>query len=317
MGKLTIITPGPLTTVQDGGRYGYMKDGFTASGAADKTAMAVANLLCGNDKNAALLEMTLMGATVEFDSRAVIAVTGADMSPTLNGSAIESYAAVEVKPGDRLACGFATVGCRGYLAVSGGIDVPAVMGSRSTALKYGVGGFEGRKLKAGDVLTHFEHAKLDKLTANLDKRKIERSTTSTPTILRAVLGPQDDMFTDSAKSTLKSTEYTVTPDSDRMGIRLDGSPLETHSGSDIISDGIVCGCIQVPKSGMPIILGVDCQTTGGYAKIATVCSFDMPKAAQLKPGDKLKFELITVDEAQKLHKAHAKEIDRLAKKMRV
>jgi len=317
MGNITITVPGPLTTVQDMGRYGNRATGFTSSGVCDKHAAAAANILCGNDINAAVLEMTLMGVTCTFDSECLIALTGADMTPKLNGEAIECCRAVAVKGGDTLALGFAVKGCRGYLAVSGGIDVPEVMGSRSTALKYGVGGHEGRKLKAGDVLPYAEHPKLAKILAKYDKRITDKSEFGSPAIVYAVYGPQDDMFTDAAKQAFESSEYTVTPDSDRMGIRLDGTPLETVNGSDIISDGIVPGCIQVPKTGLPIILGADCQTTGGYAKIAAVCTFSLPTIAQLKPGEKLRFKVLTIEEAQKMSIKYEKEIQKLAKKMRV
>jgi len=317
MGNITITVPGPLTTVQDMGRYGNRATGFTSSGVCDRYAAAAANLLCGNDINAAVLEMTLMGVTCTFDSDCVIAVAGADMTPKLNGEAIESYCAIAVKSGDTLALGFAVKGCRGYLAVSGGIDVPEVMGSRSTALKYGVGGHEGRKLKAGDVLPYAEHPKLEKLLSKCGKRTVLIPEQESPAEVYAVYGPQDDMFTDAAKQAFETSEYTVTPDSDRMGIRLDGTPLETVSGSDIISDGIVPGCIQVPKTGLPIILGADCQTTGGYAKIAAVCTFSLPTIAQLKPGEKLRFKALTIEEAQKMSIKYEKEMQKLARKMRV
>ena len=163
MANITITVPGPLTTVQDLGRFGSRATGFTSSGVCDARSAVIANLLCGNDRNAAVLEMTLMGVTAQFDSDCVIALAGADMTPKLNGEAVSNYKAIAVKAGDTLALGFAVKGCRGYLAVSGGIAVPEVMGSRSTALKYGVGGLEGRKLKAGDVLPIGTYDKLEKL----------------------------------------------------------------------------------------------------------------------------------------------------------
>lgn len=311
MGNIEIISSGPLTTIQDGGRYGYRSIGFSCSGAVDAEAAAAANLLAGNSADSALLEMTLTGVTASFDFDCVIAITGADMLPELNGVPIENYRAVAVGAGDVLKLGFAASGCRGYIAVNGALDVPAVMGSRSTALKYGVGGFCGRKLRAGDVIgVSSVHA-----VREPDKRRVEPPVQRS--FVYAVYGPQDDMFTAEAKRAFESCEYTLTPDSDRMGARLSGDKLETLNGSDIISDGIVPGSVQVPKSGMPIILLSDCQTTGGYAKIATVCSFSLPVAAQKKPGERLRFKLITVNEAQTRKIAYQKYWAKLAKELRV
>ena len=292
--KLHILNPGPLTTVQDRGRFGYMAYGIGSSGAMDQAAYETANALVGNRNGEAALEATLLGPTVQFDGDCVIALTGADMGAQLDGVPLETYCSHSVRAGQTLAMSVAKTGCRGYLAVSGGVDVPVVMGSRSTNLKCQLGGLEGRALKRGDVLEaaggiHSAHKK----TAV----KPELSQTVT---VRVIPGPQDDLFTKKGLKTLWENPYTVSSSSDRMGLRLDGPAVETVSGSDIVSDGIALGAIQVTSAGQPIILMADRQTTGGYAKAGTVCSVDLPKLAQLKPGGIVHMKPITVQEAQRL-----------------
>ena len=193
--------------------------------------------------------------------------------------------------------GYAKTGCRGYLAVQGGFDVPLVMGSRSTNLKCQLGGYEGRPLKAGDVLLV-----PDESNSTIMDRKRRRPVYGQEITVRVIPGPQADYFTAQGYRTLWEQPFSVSPKSDRMGLRLDGPTIETVGGSDIVSDGIALGSIQVTSGGQPIILLADRQTTGGYAKIGTVCSFDIPKLAQLKPGGIIHFEEITVEAAQRLLK---------------
>lgn len=297
--SIQINFPGPLTTVQDLGRNGYKKDGFGTSGVMDRRAAITANRLVGNDDNAAVLETTVFGFKATVLDRTVICLTGATFPCKLNGAPMPMNTAIEVFPGDTLDMGVATVGCRGYLAVRGGFDVPVVMGSRSTNLKCRVGGFQGRKLSAGDILPVCPAPKMDK--SKLSSFAVTPYFGNRVTV-RAVLGPQSDRFSQSAIDTFFSSEYTVTPQSDRMGVRLNGAPVLAEKGVDIISDGIVFGNVQVPKSGRPILLLADCQTTGGYAKIATVISADLPTLGQLRPGDKISFKACTVEEAQKIYK---------------
>ena len=303
---MIIRQPGPLSTVQDLGRTGCQSLGFPVSGAMDTRALRIGNLLLGNPENAAAVEMTMAGMTVEFTSAAIIALTGADMAATLNGEPLPPWTAVYVHKGDTLACGAAVTGLRGYLCVAGGIDVPEVLGSRSTSLKVGLGGFEGRKLKAGDWIGYFGALE------NTAGRSYTPDTYPDSVVLRAVPGPQDDMFTEKGLDTFFGSVYTVTPESDRMGIRLDGPAIETKKTSDIISDGIGPGSVQIPASGKPIILAADRQTTGGYAKIAAVCSADLWRLAQARPGTKITFERITLAAAQKLYARAEKEYRRLA-----
>ena len=237
-----------------------------------------------------------MGPQLKFETDEVIAVTGGDLSPTLDGQPVPSYAALAVKAGQTLRFGAPKAGCRAYIAFAGGLDIPLVMGSRSTYMKAAIGGFEGRKLQKGDALGL--RAPVAGY-ANLHQRAIAPEFVPRPVYtLRVVLGPQDDAFTPEGVATFLSSEYTVTNEFDRMGCRMDGPAIQHKNGGDIISDGIAFGAIQVPGSGKPILMGADRQTTGGYTKIATVISADFRLLAQLKAGDKVRFEAVSVQAAQ-------------------
>lgn len=304
--SIKIINAGMLSTIQDGGRFGVMKYGFTQSGAMDSKAMSTANILVGNEPECAVIETTLLGITAEFTENTVIALSGGDFSAAINGTPIKRNKAYAVNAGDTLAMSYAKSGVRGYLAVSGGFDVPEVMGSRSTNLKSQIGGFFGRKLAAGDIINTFAPIITDTTGRELPEETYENSIT-----LRAVLGPQDYMFTDEDINTFFSCEYKITQQADRMGIRLDGEPLKGKGSMDIVSDGIVFGSVQVPKNGMPIILAADRQTTGGYAKIATIISADRHLIAQARPGGTIKFAQVSVKEAQKIAKQEQKALKKL------
>lgn len=296
---IRVLKAGMLTTVQDLGRNGYQSQGFSVAGVMDVRSFKIANLLLDNPENEAVLEFTLIGPTLQFTSDTIIAITGGDFQPTINGEPAPMYTALYMKRGDILKFGSARTGSRGYIAFSSYLDIPVVMGSRCTNLKSKIGGYKGRKLKDEDYigfrikrryLPFFLSRKLD-----LDEFDEEEVT------LRVVMGPQDDMFTKQGIHTLLSETYTVTSDFDRMGCRLEGPFIASKNGSDIISDGIAFGSIQVPAHGKPIILLADRQTTGGYAKIATVATVDIPKLVQRKTDHKIRFKAITVEEAQKLY----------------
>ena len=261
------------------------------------------------------MEMTLMGATFEFNRDCVIAVTGANMEPKVNGVPIPMYAAVGVKAGDTLAFGFAKTGCRAYLAFANGMDLPRVMGSKSTNLKCGVGGYQGRKLAAGDTIDFIRP--MTSLYAQED-RVVPEENASDPDVvtLRVVMGPQDDYFTAKGIQTFLTGVYTVSTKSDRMGSRLEGPSVEAKDGVDIVSDGMPYGGVQIPSSGQPIIMLSDRQTTGGYAKIATVASVDIPKLVQRRPEMKVHFQEVSVEEAQRLYCREQKELEKLVKKMK-
>lgn len=308
MGTMTVITPGLLSTIQDEGRFGYMQTGFSPGGAMDSFALKLANILVGNAPGDGAVEMTMLGMTVAFDQETVVAVTGAQLPLTLNGKPVSMNESIPVCPGDVLVCGPMSAGMRSYLAVAGGFDLAPAMGSMSTNLKCGLGGFEGRPLKKGDRLP---------LRHSFTLQQLGHRQTTPPAymeealVLRVILGPQDDMFTHKGLQTFLSKTYTVSDKSDRMGIRLEGPAIENINGVDIISDGIATGSVQIPPAGTPIIMMADRQTTGGYAKIATVISADLKRIAQARPGSKLRFKAIGLAEALKLKKEEQTVLDRL------
>lgn len=310
--SITVLTPGSLSSIQDLGRMGYQESGFSPSGAADARALKDLNMLLGNEKGEAAVEMTLSGMTVRFETDCVFAVTGADDSPKLNGQDVALYQAAAAKAGDELCFGFAKNGARTYFGVAGGFDIPLSMGSRSTGMKFQVGGFQGRKLAAGDVIPlRAPKALLD----NMEKRKLEPETPGGTVALRVIPGPQDHLFSQQDLQTFFSSEYTVSGNADRMGIRLDGPEIKPVNGTDIISDATANGAIQIVNEGLPIILMQDRQTTGGYAKIGCIISADLPKAGQLLPGAVIRFVQISVKDAQKIWIKEEKEYRKQYKKM--
>lgn len=307
---IRILKGGMLTTVQDLGRTGYQSQGFSVAGVMDVRSFKIANLLLDNPENEAVLEFTLIGPTLQFTSATIIAITGGDFQPTINGNPAPMYTALYMNKGDILKFGSARTGSRGYIAFSSYLDIPVVMGSRCTNLKSKLGGFKGRKLQADDYinfrikrryLPFFLSRKLElEDTAEFDREE---------TVLRVVMGPQDDRISRQGIDTFLNSEYVVTSDFDRMGCRLEGPFIAPKTTSDIISDGIAFGSIQVPSHGKPIILLADRQTTGGYAKIATVASVDIPKLVQRKTDHRIRFQAITVEEAQQLYLQEIRELD--------
>lgn len=294
--KLTILSPGPLSTIQDAGRFGAMGKGFSSGGAMDTEAMTLANLLVGNAPGVGVVEMTMLGITARFDCDSVIALTGADMRARLNDRPVESYCSIAVRSGDVLSMKAAKTGMRAYLAVAGGFDLPVVMGSVSTNLKCGLGGFQGRKLQKGDELP------LNQSVTAFQPRRLSPPDYPDSISLRVLPGPQDDAFTSQGMETFLASAYTVTDKADRMGLRLSGEKIESKNGVDILSDGIAAGSVQIPASGTPIIMMADRQTTGGYAKIATVISADLSRAAQARPGTRIRFVQVTEAEAIRLRR---------------
>ena len=308
---IRILKGGMLTTVQDLGRTGYQSQGFSVAGVMDVRSFKIANLLLDNPENEAVLEFTLIGPTLEFTSATIIAITGGDFQPTINGEPAPMYTAIYMNKGDILKFGSARTGSRGYIAFSSYLDVPVVMGSRCTNMKSKIGGFKGRKLQAGDYMNF--RIKRRYLPFFLSRKLEPDNFDRDDETLRVVMGPQDDKFSKQGIETFLSTEYTVTSEFDRMGCRLDGAYIAPKESSDIISDGIAFGSIQVPSHGKPIILLADRQTTGGYAKIATVASVDIPKLVQRKTDHKIRFKAITVQEAQELYKKEMAELDEMRK----
>ena len=306
---IRILKAGMMTTVQDLGRTGYQSQGFSVAGVMDVRSFKIANLLLDNPENEAVLEFTLIGPTLEFTSSTIIAITGGDFQPTINGEPAPMYTAIYMNKGDILKFGSARTGSRGYVAFSSYLDVPVVMGSRCTNMKSSIGGFKGRKLQADDFIRF--RIKRRYLPFFLSRKLTPDNFEDDGATLRVVMGPQDEMFSKQGIETFLNEEYTVTSDFDRMGCRLEGPFIAPKKASDIISDGIAFGSIQVPAHGKPIILLADRQTTGGYAKIATVASVDIPKLVQRKTDHKIRFKAISVQEAQKLYRKELKELDEM------
>ncbi len=288
---LEVLNPGLFTTVQDRGRYGFQRLGVPVSGAMDEFALRAANILVGNEDGAACLEMTVVGPTLRFLAPTRIAVTGGDLTPTIDGAPLSRWQTLGVADGAELTFGDMQDGMRAYLAVAGGIDVPTVMNSRSTYVPGGFGGVDGRTLQKDDVLSSFE-----------SNGVASRSVDNIPVYgeeheVRVVVGIQASAFGAEAIEEFLSTTFTISLDSDRMGYKLDGLTV-SHAGSpDIISDGNPPGAIQVSGDGVPTILLADRGTTGGYTEIATVIGVDLPTLAQALPGQSVTFAQVSIDEA--------------------
>lgn len=296
---LEVLEEGMLTTVQDLGRYGYERFGIPVAGAMDPFALRAANTLVGNSWDKAGLEITLTGPTLRATEDCLIAVTGADLTPRVKGREILLWMAVFVRRGWIIDFAGRRTGCRAYLAATGGIDVPLVMGSRSTYLRGGFGGFEGRALRQGDLLA-VGPTRLDLFA--LAGRSIGADFLppySEEPQVEVILGPQDDYFTEEGLAVFLSGRYKVSSTADRMGYRLQGRPIAHRETADIISDGIALGAVQVPADEQPIVMMADRQTTGGYPKIATVVSADIPLLAQCLPGkSSVSFKATTIEAAQ-------------------
>jgi antagonist of KipI len=294
-----VIEPGLLTTVQDLGRGGYEQFGVPVSGAMDGYALRAANRLVGNPWHAAGLEITLAGPRLRATRGCLIAVCGADLGLRVHRWGMPTWTAIYVRRGWEISFEGRRSGCRAYLAVAGGIAVPPVMGSRATYLRGGFGGHQGRALRAGDALPVGEPAcsLTDQAGRGLPESAHPRYSDA-PT-LEVILGPQDDCFTQDGIDTFLTSEYAVSGTSDRMGYRLEGPTIAHKTSADIVSDGIALGAVQVPANGQPIVMMTDRQTTGGYTKIATVVSADIPLLAQCVPGgSRVRFRATTVKAAQ-------------------
>jgi antagonist of KipI len=297
---LVVIRPGMLTTVQDRGRWGFQSHGVPVGGPMDPVSHRLANALVGNEADAATLEITLLGPELEFEDERVVAVTGALFSLTVDDRPVSvspPTAPFLVPAGARLRFGGRHRGARSYLAIAGGVDVAPVLGSRATHVVSGMGGFQGRPLRSHDRLP-LGRASGVRRTARPPTTRI----TSLPdheAAVRVLPGPQLDRFTRESLDALQSAPYVIAPDSDRMGFRLRGPLLVHSSGPEITSDATALGALQVPSGGQPILLMADRQTTGGYPKIATAITADLSIAAQLAPGDSIRFVACSPLEAMK------------------
>ena len=291
MAGVVVVKPGMLTTVQDRGRWGLQSSGVPVAGPMDPLSHRIANRLCGNDDARATLEVTVIGPDLQFEEEAVVAIAGAEFQPRLDGAAVDTRGPIEVKAGARLLLGTRARGARAYVAVAGGFDVEPVFASRATSLVARMGPFGGRAVTAGDRLPLAAHRarRVDEIRNGL-RAAPQIELPSGGARLRVMWGPQDHLFTDAARAALASGRYIVTPQSNRMGYRLEGPRLAHGGSADILSDATPLGSLQVPGSGLPILLMADRQTAGGYPKIATVITADLATAGQLVPGDWITFE---------------------------
>jgi antagonist of KipI len=317
---LKVVTGGLQTTVQDLGRVGHQAQGVPAGGAMDRIALRLGNLLVGNNEGAAALEATLIGPAISFEGGTLIALTGADLEPSIEGIDVPLWHPLWVEHGSTLRFGRAKTGCRTYIAVAGGIDVLPVFESRSTYLRARFGGVDGRALKSGDVLhtgdvAHASKHIADELHASAGRRVVVarwslgsslRPLYEDDVVVRVVRGAHLDALSDSG--VLFGSTFRVSSSSDRMGYRLEGPALSLRAPMELLSEGTTFGTVQLPPGGAPIILMADAQTTGGYPRVAEVASIDLPLVAQLKPGDRVRFRLVSLGEAQTLYLAREQEI---------
>jgi antagonist of KipI len=312
MSNIQVIHSGFFTTVQDGGRFGYQKAGVSVGGVMDSFASRLANLLVGNDANEATLEITMNGPALRFETDALIAICGGAFRCTLNGEQVSMWKPLVVRSGDVLSIGACQNGYRAYIAFAGGLNIPLVMNSRSTYVQAHIGGFHGRQLQPGDVLL------LRSKTITIPESPIRWGIAFSACdyingkkkIVRVTEGPEYHMFTVQSRERFFSSVYEVTTQSDRMGYRLQGQALERMTNQEMISEAVTFGTIQVPASGQPIVLMADCQTTGGYPRIAQVISVDLPIVAQARPGDHIQFQKISWQEAQRLYVKRERQMKR-------
>ncbi len=311
-----VLSPGILSTVQDLGRFGCARYGVAASGALDGFAARVGNLLVGNAEDAAVVETTLMGLRIKAERDAVVAVTGGDLQARKGGEPLAGWRSHLVREGESISFAGPVSGFRSYLAVAGGIQAATVMGSRSTNLASGFGGFQGRPLRKGDILA-VEPVKDPLRFAGRAFTPEWVPLYCSPWRLRVVWGPQDDHFSEEGKQTFVTAAFTVSPDSDRTGIRLKGPVVSRMPGLEesIISEGILSGAIQVPGDGQPIIILGE-TASGGYRKIATVISADLPLLGQITPGDEVAFEAVSMDAAVQALREMEDKIDRFKRSLK-
>jgi len=297
MSSLLVESAGLQTTVQDLGRPGFGPEGVSASGAADPVALRLGNLLVENQPGVAGLELTLVGGSFVFPDGAVIAITGADLGATVNGRPLEMWASHTLEPGTKLMFGATKNFARGYLAIAGGIQVDPFLGSASTHVLSGLGGFEGRALRKGDRL------RIGKASKKVRRRRITLAALyafKPRKVLRVTEGPQADWFSEAAKQVFYRDVFRVSEESDRVGLRLEGTALDGSTAREMITEGVSLGAVQVTPSGQPIILFVEQQTTGGYPKIANIIAADLHRIGQLRPRAEIRFQRTSLAVARSL-----------------
>ena len=304
---IKINQPGLFTTVQDLGRRGYESYGFSPAGAMDYKSYCLANALVGNDFTKATLEMTFQGASFTVLKKTTMATAGATMNLTVNDQPYRIGTIIDLDKGDQVVFGSVESGVRTYVAFSGGLDIPSELGSYATHTRSKIGGYQGRVLKQGDVLKVVggqADVPILEVKAEDDQDKTDE--------IRFILGQEAERFNEENQALFKSSEYTISKDTDRMGARLEGPAIKADDGHDILSAPTQFGSVQIPKNGQPIILLADRQTAGGYTKIATVAKVDLPKIAQKQPGDKVRFKEISVESASLLYKESLEQLQNKA-----
>ena len=323
--SIKVMKPGLLTSIQDLGRFGYQKYGVIVSGGMDSYSLRLANLLVGNEEGEGVLEITLVGPTLLLEEDILLAITGGDLSPTINGQPIPRGRPILVKQGSVLKFGACQSGCRAYLAVRGGYNIPEVMGSKSTYIRAGIGGYQGRALLEGDILSVKALQRDLPLLVSLSKKLGNRSFSFTSWyvenfytpqksqeyIIRAMPSSQFEFFTLDSREQFFRQAFRITTQSDRMGYRLAGPRLQLTEPLEMISEAVALGTIQVPPEGNPIILLADRQTVGGYPKFAQVAGVDNAKLAQIKPGGTILFQEISLAEAEGLYLAKEEKMEQL------
>ena len=304
--SVKVLHPGMLTTIQDIGRFGSQKYGVIASGAMDTYSLRIGNLLVGNKEKEAGLEVTLFGTTLQFEKDAFIAITGGDLQATIDGVKAPLWCPISIKKHSILKFQSAIKGSRAYVTFAGGVQVPEVMGSKSTYLRANIGGLEGRALQKGDV---FSIADLSRETMDAinQTEDVKWSVNYNELIhfnkhqeIRVIRGTEFDRFKSESQKTFFEEPFTLTVQSDRMGYRLEGPPISIMDSFELLSEGVTFGTVQIPSSGQPIILMADRQTTGGYPKIAQVITADLPTLAQLQPTSTIQFKEVTLEEAEQI-----------------
>jgi biotin-dependent carboxylase-like uncharacterized protein len=309
--SISVLKPGMQSSFQDLGRTGYQHLGMPVAGVMDARSHQLANLLVGNDADVASLEITLTGPTLRFTQACCIALCGADLSATLNGEPLVMNRPLVIRPGDELGFGARKSGTRSYLAVHGGFDIPLVLGSQSTFIRSAIGGFQGRALKRGDeigIVRPLNEKNLEALAIDLWAIRVYLPSAVAQTLrstARIVTSVQWFDFTESSQQAFVNEPFRISPESERMGYRLQGPHISLTKPRQMISEAATFGTIQVPAGGSPIVLMADRQTTGGYPKIAYIASVDLPLLAQMGPGDTLRFEIIPLEQAQELDRARA------------
>jgi antagonist of KipI len=325
--SISVLKPGLLTTVQDLGRFGYQHTGLVVSGVLDAVALRTANLLVGNPEGLAGLECTLRGPMLRFETHALLALTGADLAASISGKPVPVGRPVAVQAGTIITFGAPQTAGRAWLAVAGGVAVPLVLGSRATYLRAELGGLAGRALRTGDELPVGElPATGRELYASLAPKKnagwaasqwhfraSPLASPGVPLVVRALPGPEYEQFAPASQRAFWEESFTVTTETDRMGCRLSGPALSRLVSAELLSSAVTFGTVQVPAGGQPIVLLADCQTTGGYPRLAQVISADLGRLAQALPGTRLRFVQVGLAEAQALYLAQEQRLRALAR----